>query len=433
MELQSLMQKLDRRFFRTPAGMALIVVTAGVLVATLFAALQPLPKRHLVMATGPPGSAYALAALQYREIFARNGVKLRLVPTAGAVENIKLLEDRHSGVSVGFSQAGTVDPGAARDLSSLGTVFYEPIWVFCHCPGGRLFQGGGRMRISIGQPGSATRVLALRLLALNGIDARQLDLYAYPPEEAARALLAKDLDAAAILTGWESPVVRSLARAPQLTLVQFPRADAYVALEPSFNKVVMPRGVADLASDRPPEDTTLIASKASLVVRNDVHPALQYLLLHAAMEVHSRAGMFQRAGEFPSPERIDLPISDEARTMYRSGPSFLQRRLPFWLAVLVQRVLILVVPVAGIIYPLWSLVPRLYRWQLERRILHIYNDMIVLERELRTTPNGSGLMGRLDDLDRRVAELRLPMSFSEMRYNLSEHIHRLRWRLSASS
>jgi len=170
-------------------------------------------------------------------------------------------------------------------------------------------------------------------------------------------LIGKQLNAALIVTGWDSEVVQRLAREPYITLRGFPRADAYVALYPTLSKLIVPRGVIDLAADRPAQDTALIASKASLAVRNDVHPALQYLLVKAAMEVHSRPGMFHRAGEFPAAEEIDLPLSEEARQFYRTGPSLLQRSLPFWLAELVQRMLILILPIAGIIYPLWSLIP----------------------------------------------------------------------------
>jgi hypothetical protein len=232
-----------------------------------------------------------------------------------------------------------------------------------------------------------------------------------------------------LLSGWESPTVQALARTPDITLLQFPRADAYVALEPILSKVVLPRGVADLAADRPPQDTTLIATKASLVVRSNVHPALQYLLVRASMEAQSGPGMFHHAGEFPAAQAIDVPLSDEARSLYRSGPSLLQRRLPFWLAVLVERVLIVVLPVAAIIYPLWSIVPRYYHWQMERRILYIYSDLIALEHDIHMDRADGALLRRLEELDRRVRVLRLPTAFSEMKYTLSAHIRVLHERL----
>jgi hypothetical protein len=260
------------------------------------------------------------------------------------------------------------------------------------------------------------------------MDARQLELLSYQPEEAARRLLASELDSILIMTGWDSPIVQRLARSPEITLRGFPRADAYVALDPTLSKLILPRGVADLARDRPPEDTPLIASKASLAVRADVHPALQYLLLRAAMEIHARGTIFERAGEFPAPEVIDLPLSKEARDMYRAGPSFLQRSLPFWLAVLVQRILILIIPVVGIIYPLWSLVPRLYRWQMQRRVFNIYRELYIVEHALLRAPSDRVVMARLDDLEQRVLSMRLPAAYSEMSYNLRANIRMVRQR-----
>jgi hypothetical protein len=362
-------------------------------------------------------------------------VKLILVPTNGAVDNVRLLRDAHSGVDVGFVQAGSTAEGASQELQSLGTVFYEAVWFFCRCPSSQPLHAGPGWRVSIGPPGSADRPLALKLLALNGVDPRHLQVLGYPPEQARRALLAQELDAAFILSGWDSDVVQDLARQPDISLRSFARADAYVALEPTLNKLTLPQGVADLATNRPAEDTALIASKASLAVRKDVHPALQYLLVKAAMEVHSRPGMFHRSGEFPSAEEIDLPLSDEARQIYRSGPSFLQRSLPFWLAVLVQRLLILVLPLAGIIYPLWSLLPRLYNWQMQSRVNRMFGELKALERELRAAPADarSAMIARLDVLDRRAIDLKIPAAFTERTFSLRAYIRALRERAVAGA
>jgi TRAP-type uncharacterized transport system substrate-binding protein len=407
----------------------LLVVTGGVLLWTLFATLRPLPGRDLTMATGPAGGAYARAAERYRQILARDGVRLHLVPTNGAVDNLRLLKDRRSGIGAGFVQAGTIAETDTQDLVSLGTLFYEEAWLFCRCPDPVPPPGQwSGWRISIGPVGSASRPLALKLLTLNGVDAQQLRLFEYPPDQAAQALLAKELDAALMVTGWDAPVVQSLARAPDIRLLGFSRADAYVALYPFLDKLVLPRGVADLAANRPPEDTPLIASKASLAVRNDVHPALQFLLLRALTEVHSRPGMFQRAGEFPAAEEIDLPLSADARNYYRSGPTFLQRTLPFWLAEFVQRMMILIVPIVGIIYPLWSLAPKIYLWLRRRRLYPLYRELRRLEYELRAAAPGmrGGFMARIDDLDRRARALEMPGLLTESAYRLRGNIKVLR-------
>ena len=133
--------RVDLQFFRSPTGIALIAVTAAVLLIVLVASLRPLPSRHLAMATGPPGSVYAQVGERYREILARDGVQLRLVPTNGAVDNIRLMRDRRAGVEVGFVQSGTVEEGASKDLESLGTVFYEEVWFFCRCRGRDIADG----------------------------------------------------------------------------------------------------------------------------------------------------------------------------------------------------------------------------------------------------------------------------------------------------
>ena len=382
------------------------------------------------MATGPADSTYGLAGERYRQILARDGVRLHLVPTNGAMDNIRLLNDRRSGIEAGFVQAGTVTERDTQGLVSLGTLFYQEAWLFCHCPDPvpppKQWSG---WRVSIGPIGSASHSLALKLFTLNGVDTEQLQLFAYPLEKTAQALRTGQLDAALIVTGWDSPVVQSLARAPDIQLLGFARADAYVALYPVLSKLVLPRGVADLAANRPPQDTPLIASKASLAVRGDVHPALQFLLLRAAAEVHSRPAMFQRAGEFPGAEEIDVPLSNEARNFYRSGPTFLQRTLPFWLAEFVQRIMILILPIVGIVYPLWSLAPKLYFWLRRRRLYPIYHELKLIEDELRATAAPSvrsALVARLDDLERRTREMTMPGLLKESVYRLRTNIHALR-------
>lgn len=426
----------NRHFFRTPVGIAVLILTSGVLLWALFVLLRPLPGRDLAIATGPPGSAYEHVAERYREILARHGVRLRLVPTNGAVENLDRLRDPRAEVGAGFVQAGTTSEQQSPQLLSLGTVFYEPLWVFCACRDfAELLRDHPDARVSIGPVGSATRPLALRLLTLVGADTKRLQLRDYLPDEAARRLIGGDVDVAVLLAAWESPNVQQLLLAP-VELIGFRRADAYVARDSNLSKLVLPEGVADLRANRPPADVLLIAAKASLVVRKDLHPALQYLLLHTAMEVHERPGIFQRAGEFPAPEGIDLPLSTEARHLYKSGPSILQRTLPFWLAELVQRLLIIVLPIAGILYPLWSLLPRLYRWQMQRRVFRYYGELRLLETAL-TRSNDLGereqVIGRIEDLERRVFELKMPRSFSEMTLNLRRHIQALHESARASA
>ena len=411
------------------AAAVLVVVALGVSLAII----DPAPPRTVVMTTGSPGSAYSEVAERYREVLARDGVELRLIPSAGAIENLNRLSDPNSGVSVGFLQGGITNAKKSPELASLGTVFYEPLWFFYRgVQIDRGLSGFRGKRMSIGPEGSGTRALTLELLARNGIDQAFAELLPFPPEVASEKLLSGEIQAAIMLTSWDSPVVRKLVAATDVDLVSFPRTDAYVALYPFLNKLVLPTGVGDLATNRPPRDMILIAPKASLVVRRDLHPAIQYLLLDAASEIHGGPGIFNKAGQFPAAEATDLPLSNSARQYYKSGQPFLQRYLPFWLAVLVGQLLILAIPVVGVLYPMLRLAPAVYGWGMRRRIFRLYGQLKFLELELdrrRPEQDVTDLVGKLDRLEARANHLRMPAAFAHLLYTLRMHMNLVRAKL----
>jgi TRAP-type uncharacterized transport system substrate-binding protein len=316
----------------------LVIAIALAVIAALWvaiAALRPMPPLTVVMATGPEGSAAHEFGKRYRDILARAGIHLQLLPTAGALDNLARLKDPRSKVDIGFLQSGTTSGKESPGLESLGTVFYEPLWFFYRDvyrdKGSSGLRGSSRLeslrgrKISIGPEGSGSRELTLKLLALNGIDQRFSELLPLMPQEAGEKLIRGEIDAAFMMTSWDAPVVQRLLIAKGIELASFPRTDAYIALYPYLNKVVLPEGVADLAKNRPSSNVLLFAPKVSLVVRKDLHSALQYLLLEAAEQIHSGPGIFQKAGQFPAAESIDLPIGDEARHFYKSGRPILQR------------------------------------------------------------------------------------------------------------
>ena len=229
-------------------------------------------------------------------------------------------------------------------------------------------------------------------------------------------------------------MVRQLLAADNIQLANITRADAFVALYPFLNKVVLPAGVGDMAKNRPPTDVALVAPKASLVVRSDLHPAIQFLLLKAAVQIHSGPGMFRKAGQFPAPESIDLPLSEQAQQFYKSGPPFFQRHLPFWLAVLVQQLLVVLIPVIAVLYPLLRFMPAVYGWAMRRRVFRLYGELKLLEDELSSRgarEDVADLVARLDNLEDRTSRFRLPLSFRPLLYALRLHINLVRQRLQS--
>ena len=407
-------------------GAVVLLLAAGVYV------VETLPPHKIVMATGAQGGAYHELGIRYREILAQAGVEVQLLTTSGAIENLTRLRDPRSGVDIGFIQGGTTTQKESPGVESLGTLFYDPLWFFTRISGSRTEGLSGR-RLSIGPEGSGTRYLMLQLLERNKIVA---ELFGFTPDVAAEKLIAGDIDAVFIVATWDSPVVQRLITAQGIELRSFPRADAYIQLYPFLNKVVLQEGVGDLATNRPPSDVVLVAPKASLAVRADLHPAIQYLLLAAAVEIHSGPGLFRKAGQFPAAESIDIPLSDAAQRFYKSGQPFLHNYLPFWIAELVARVLVVFVPLALVLYPFFKLLPRAYDWIMRSKIMPLYDELRSIEREMEAQGSGhaaDAIVARLDQLDQRANRLRLPTAYASAVYTLRSYIDLVRQRLAMSA
>jgi TRAP-type uncharacterized transport system substrate-binding protein len=378
------------------------------------------------MATGPEGSGYAEFGLRYRKIFLRSGVDLELVRTEGGVENLARLRDPRSGVSVAFVEAGLAKGEEPPELVSLGTISIEPFWLFTRGESqGSPAQRLAGKRISIEREGSGTRVLALKLLELNGVDETKVHLLGMTPDQSAAAMLRGEIDVAVMLTSWRSPAVQKLLVADGIVLAGYPRADAYVARFPSLTKVVLPMGVADLAKNIPPTDITLLAAQSNLVVRGDLHPATKYLLLQAASEIHGGPEIFHRAGRFPAAEAIDLPLADQAQTYYKSGLPFVYRYLPLWVAGLAERLWVVIIPLFAVVFPIANFLPAIIAFVTERRMFKLYGELRFVESQLEGPEPAvviDELAAALEDLGKRANRLRVPLGYAQRLFILKSHI-----------
>ena len=415
-------------------GPMLVLTLVGFVVAFHF--VKPAPPTHLVIATGRTDGAYYQFALRYRELLARRGIQFEVRETSGSVENIQLLEDPSKDVDVAFVQGGTGGTARSGELVSLASLYFEPLWVFTRASLGAEDMSGLRgRRLAVGPEGSGTRAIAELLLGANGIATDSTFLLPLAGLEAAQALQAGGVDAAFFVASPQSAILREAVRLQGVTLMSFQRADAYTRLYPFLTKLVLPRGTLNLPADLPPRDTLLLAPAASLVVRNDFHPALVDLLLGAATEVHGGAGMFERALQFPSAENLEFPLSSEARRYFRTGPSFLARYLPFWAATLVDRMKVMLLPLITLLIPLFKVVPPTYRWRVRAKIYRWYRDLHAVDTALAERPKGGDLSDLLRELDRIEAEVRrivIPLSYSESHYNLRLHIEWLRSEVRAA-
>jgi len=405
-----------------------VAIAIGCIVWVIFVVGRGLPPRTVVMTTGPEGSAYREFGEKYRAALARDGIGLKLEPSLGNVENLARLRDVSSGVSVGFVASGLTSEKMSPGLESLGTISYDPIWIFCRGLSEEAQFGDLRgKRVSVDLEAG----VMLGLLRATGLE-KEVTVVPLSPAAGGEALLRGEIDCACMLTVADDPTVKKLLADDRVNLMTFRRADAFVALYPYLRKVTIPRGVGSLARDRPPEDVTLIAPMASLLVRSDLHPAVQQLLLQAAEEIHSSPGILRRPGQFPAAEPEDVPLSRQARTYYKSGGSFLQRHLPFWLAVIASRLLLVLVPIAGILYPLLRIVPGVIYFPVERRLNVLYAELRGIETRIAAGDPVGEISADFRRLEERIVRTRVPASRARELYALRHHASLVGDRLRAA-
>ncbi len=424
------------------ATTAPFVLLALALLIIAYWVLDPSPPRRVVLATGPAQGAYAEFGKRYAELLKADRIQVELRATQGSAENLKLLRDPNSGVDLAFVQGGA-DPKHGREedadagLVSLGSLFYEPVWVFYRedakrrqlgeTPFESLAQLPG-WRINIGLPGSGIAVLTERLIEANHLEPPQLDLARLGLTPGVVELLEGPLDAMVFVSAPESLMVQMLLRTPGIGLLDFAQAEAYSRQFPFMKPVTLPRGMVDLGRDMPPRDVRLVAPTGTLVARDSTHPALIQLFVQAAAQVHGGAGWFQQKGDFPNARNAERPLAAEAERFYRSGVPFLQRYLPFWLANLFERMWPVLVTLVAVLLPLSRMLPPLYEFRVRSRVFRWYGRLRAVEDQVGHR-NPDELARELDALEQRVERIAVPLSYVDELYALRSHIHLVRGRL----
>ena len=419
-------------------GPTLLAAIAVAVLAYIW--VDPAPPRQFSMATGQFNSAYEEFGRQYAARLARDEIRLSLQPSLGSHENLQRLVEGK--VDVAFVQSGSTDDGqAAREgLVSLGSLFTEPVWLFLReeTKVAQLTDLKGK-RINLGPEGTGVPRLFRQVLDANGIEPGELQLGALENTPATVELLAGRIDGLVFSSAPEAPLIQMLLQTPGIRLFNFTQADAYTRRLPFLTHVVLPRGIVDLGRDIPSQDYHLIAPTATLVAREDLHPALMGLLVKSAGDIHAKAGWFQQQGQFPSPKYTEIPVAREAARYYRDGPPFLQRYMRFWLANLFERLWVVVVALAALLIPLSKIVPPIYVWRVRSRVYRWYGELRKVEQELEGEREAGepaeqeaargALLGRLDDIEERVNHISIPLAYAEELYRLRSHINFVRERV----
>ena len=402
-------------------GLLGLIVVLGLLAAYQF--VEPPPPKAVRIATGGQDGAYYAFAQKYARLLARDGITLEVVSTAGSVENLDLL--KKGAVSLALVQGGSAADADRDQLESLGGLFLEPVWVFYRKPTTikRLSDLKGK-RVAVGAAGSGTQLLAVRLLSADGITESNAMLLHESLSQTAPSLLKGKIDAAFFVASPEAPLVRKLLQDPAIELLSFERAPAYTHVFQFLTSVTLTEGVLDLERNIPSHDTKLVAVAASLVARKDLDDNLIPALLNAVTEVHQERGMLEQRGQFPSINFVDIPLNDDARRYITNGPSLLHRWFPYSTAVLLDRLKILLLPFLVLI-PLFRVAPPLYNWRIRSRIYRWYAALreidAVIEQEA-NAGDAAAAMKRLKEVDKEVASVSVPLSYTGELYNLRLHI-----------
>ncbi len=212
------------------------------------------------------------------------------------------------------------------------------------------------------------------------------------------------------------------------------RAEAYSLRYHYLYVLNLPEGVLDFVTNSPDRDLLLVAPTTQLVARSDLHPALVNLILQAAEEVHETGGAFEREGMFPSSKYLDFELSEEAERFFESGPPFLQRYFPFWVAVFVTRMKVMLLPLVALLFPLFRLMPVVYRWRMRSRIYRWYSRLEAVDPDLHgetLTQDADKYLKELDRIEEKVTRISLPLAYSDDLYALRLHIDMLRKKLRA--
>lgn len=401
-----------------------VLLAAGFWLAAQF--IKPAPPDFLVMTTGSDGGAYQSFAARYKPLLEAYGIRLVEKSSAGSADNLMRLLEPSQRVDMGFVQGGSTAYRDDLPLVSLGSIYYEPLWVFYRGAPGltRIDQLTGK-RLAIGQKGSGTHKLARELLDAHGMTSDNTTLVSDSGMQAADALQRGAVDAVFLVGPPRSAAVWSLLYSRGIALMSLGQADAYTRRLPYLAKLTLPHGVIDLARDIPPQDVSLVSPLASIVAREDTHPALLDIMLQIMTQVHREPDVFQKPGEFPSAMPADFPLSARAERFYKSGPPFLQRYLPFWLANFIDRIIVMLVPILALLIPLIRITPPLYSWRVRSRIYRWYGELKFLEYEAQHQPDSRTAdewEAAIDSIEQAVNRTPAPLAFADHLYTLRSHI-----------
>lgn len=435
------MKKLRFTLFSVKDAVLAFGPMTALLLALLFATwyfVEPAPSHTLDFVGGQENSAYDTFAKAYATELAKNDIKVVVHHSQGSLENMAMIRDPDSVIDIGFVQSGSTnqEEAQAQGLISLGSLFYEPVWIFYRSKKefDSIAQFKG-MRVNLGPDGYGVHKLFSQIVDINGLSDVDFQLSQLDNSFGTAAFLEGKIDVLVMSAASDSLLVQMLLQTPNVRLFDFAQAEAYTRRLPFLSHVVLPRGIVDIGKDLPARDYHLVAPTATLVAHEGLHPALVSLFLQAAKKIHGNANWLSDQAEFPSDRFTEIPVAPQAEKFYRNGPPFLQRYLSFWMANFLERMWVVLLTFGALALPLSKIIPPLYRWRIRSRVYRWYGQLRAVEMALDHVNHAerdevlAQQLQRLDEIEEKVNHISIPLAFADELYGLRSHINFVRQRL----
>ena len=391
-----------------------------------------LPPTKAVIAAGSAQGSYSRLAQRYAEQLERLGMNVEIVYSDGQNGGLDRLDTPGDTASIGFAHGIYANP--ANTVQALAVIGQEPVWIFSGAGGPATLGQAKGARIAAGPPSSSSFVAAKVMLEHAGVTFADMRLTPLSGIAAADALADGKVDMVFQAASEDAQAIQVLTRMPGVQILSIEHASALSAQERYLQPLLLPQGSIELRGDIPPRDLTMMSVQTHLIVRPEVHPALQRALLDAALEIHEMPTFLQRHGQFPSFRGSDIPLTPTAKAYSLGARPWMETLLPYRKAQYAEQVAYAIVPILALAFLVIAWIPKLFDWRIGAALNHFYGDLKFLEGEMDevaiTNPMAlKGLLERLDNIERRVVEMDLPDEFSERWYTLREHLAAARERL----
>ena len=384
-----------------------------------------LPPHKVVISGGSPRHSYSRLAQRYAEHLERVGIHTEIVYSASEADAFSQLVNTKDAASVGF--ANTVYAGNSGEAEALAVIGKEPIWIFSSLNGPASLANAKGLRIAVGPDTGSTANAAKLLLAHAGVKASDVRFDVLTGIAAAEALVDGRIDMVFQVAAEDSLAVQMLTRMGGIQLLSVDNASSLASQEPPLQLLLLPQGVIELRADVPPRDLTLISLQTHLLIKPNVHPALQRALLLAATEIHEEPSFLQRHGQFPSFRGSDFKMSPVARAYSLGARPWMETLLPYGKAQWAELLIYAILPILGLTFFVLTWIPKVFDWRVNTGLNHFYGELMFLENEMTAVATDSpialkGLLERLDSIEQKVVAMDLPDEYSERWYILRQHL-----------